>query len=146
MEVGDSFSEQYGFSYEDFIMNGLGSYLGYVLETNPGLDRKIDIRIEYKPSDDNGIDIFTDYENSKYLVALKLDGFSSVRNKYLKYLELHLGYYTRGFDDINKKKERNIYFGLGINLSKIFHERAWKKTATFLEYYQIPYTDIQFKR
>jgi len=143
MEVGDSFSSQYGFSYEDFIMNGLGSYVGYVFETNPGLARKIDLRIEYKPSDDNGIDIFTDYENSKYLVALKLEGFSSVRNKYLKYLEIHLGYYTRGYDDINKKKERNIYYGVGLNLSRLFRKKSYKKTSTFLKYYQVPYTDIQ---
>jgi len=145
MEAGDSFSAQYGFSYEDFIINGLGSYLGYMLETNHDLDRKIDLRIEYKPSADNGIDIFTDYENSKYLVALKLDGFSSIRNKYLKYLERHLGYYTRGYDDINKQKERNIYVGLGLNLSKLFREKSYKKTATFLNYYQAPYTSVQIK-
>lgn len=143
MEIGDSFSSQYGFSYEDFIINGVGSYIGYILETHPGLDKKIDLRVEYKPSADNGIDIFTDYENTKYLIALKIDGFRSVKSKYLKYLELHLGYFTRGFDDINRSKERNIYVGLGLNFSKLFREKSFKKTAVFLNYFQVPGTDIQ---
>jgi len=143
MELGDSFSPENGFSYEDFIMNGVGTYLGYVLETNPDLARKLDLRIEYLPG--KKTDIFTDYENSKYLVALKFDGFDSIQSKVLKQLELHLGYYTRGYDDINADKERNLYIGIGLNLSKLFRDRSYNKTATFLNYYQVPNTDFQFK-
>ena len=46
MEVGDSVSSDYGFSYEDFIINGVGAYIGYALETNPNLALKLDLRIE----------------------------------------------------------------------------------------------------
>ena len=143
MEVGDSVSSKYGFSYEDFIMNGVGTYVGYALETNPDLARRLDLRFEYMPG--NKTDFFTDYENSKYLIALKLDGFDSIQNKTLKYLELHLGYYTRGFDDSNVDKTRNLYVGLGLNLSKIFRDRSYNKTATFLSYYQVPNTDLELK-
>ena len=143
MEVGDSVSSDYGFSYEDFIINGVGTYIGYALETNPDLARKLDLRIEYMPGAKT--DFFTDYENSKYLLALKLDGFDSVKNKTLKHLELHLGYYTRGFDDVNADKQRNIYVGVGLNLSKFFRDRNYHKTATFLNYYQVPNTDLQMK-
>ena len=144
VEAGDSMSATYGFSYEDMIIGSLGSYLGYLTDTNPDLARKLDLRLEYDPTGDNDTDIFTDYENSKYLVALKLDGFESVRNKYLKYLELHLGYYTRGFDNPSEKNTRKIYLGIGINLSRIFAERSHRKTATFLKYFQVPYTYVEF--
>ena len=143
MEVGDSVSSDYGFSYEDFIINGVGAYIGYALETNPNLARKLDLRIEYMPGEK--ADIFTDYENSKYLLALRLDGFDLVKNKTLKHLELHLGYYTRGFDDVNADKQRNLYVGVGLNLSKLFRDRNHHKTATFLNYFQVPNTDLQFK-
>jgi hypothetical protein len=65
MELGDSFSE-YGFSHEDFIMNALGSLAGYFLHTNPALADIIDFRFEYRPRFDE-LDIFTDYEHSKFL-------------------------------------------------------------------------------
>jgi hypothetical protein len=144
MEVGDSFSESFGFSYEDLIMGGLGSYIGYLTTTNPALARKLDLRIEYDPTGDNDTDIFTDYENSKYMLALKLDGFGAVRNKYLKYVELHLGYYTRGFSTAGEENKRKLYAGIGINFSRIFSERSHRKTATFLKYFQVPYSYVEF--
>src|SRR5262245_4952282 len=76
LEVGDSFSS-FGFSYEDMIMNTVGTVAGYVLWTQPELSRKLDFRIEYAPEFDTA-DIFTDYENQKYLLALKLDGFDAL--------------------------------------------------------------------
>ncbi|MCK4767357.1 MAG: DUF2279 domain-containing protein [Desulfobacula sp.] len=143
MEMGDSFSS-YGFSSEDFIMNCIGSIAGYVLYTNPELSRKIDFRVEYIPNFDS-VDFFTDYEHSKYLMALKLDGFDCVKKKYLKYLELHVGYYTRGYSNgINKK--RNIYVGVGINLSKIFNDLSMKKTSKIANYIQLPYTYLSVKK
>ena len=144
MEIGDSFSD-YGFSYEDFVMNALGSVAGYFLYENPSLARKIDIRWEYgfHPTDS---DLTTDYENSKYLLALKLNGFESMRQSWLKYLELHFGYYTRGFDDPVASKERNVYFGLGFNLTDLFRRSGHKKTAAFLNYFQLPGTYVEFEK
>jgi len=143
MEFGDSFSD-YGFSYEDFVMNTLGSVAGYYLYENEELARKIDIRWEYgfHPTDS---DFVTDYENSKYLLALKLNGFESTRQSFLKHLELHIGYYTRGYDDIDIRKERNIYLGLGINLSNLLRQRGYNKASTLLNYYQLPYTYMEFE-
>lgn len=65
MELGDSFSD-YGFSHEDFIMNALGSLAGHFLHTHPALADIIDFRFEYRPRFDE-LDIFTDYEHSKFL-------------------------------------------------------------------------------
>ncbi len=143
MEFGDSFSD-FGFSYEDFIMNFLGSGIGYLIDLNPDIASKIDFRIEIEPDLSKG-DFFTDYENHKYLMAIKLDGFDFIDGP-LEYLELHTGYYGRGYSDSNIKDERNVYVGLGINLSKIFADYKYYKTSTVLNYLQIPFTSLQFRK
>lgn len=136
MELGDSFSE-YGFSHEDFIMNALGSLAGYFLYTNPALADIIDFRFEYRPRFDE-LDIFTDYEHSKFLMAVKLDGFDAIKNNYLKYIEFHLGYYVENVS--SHEKERNVYVAIGLNLSKIFKNLSMDRMSTLTRYVQIPYT------
>ena len=137
MEFGDSFSPL-GFSRQDLLMNTLGAASGYALYTHPELARKLDIRLEYLPA--TQVDVFTDYERMKFLLALKLEGFQAVRNPYLKYLELQLGYFTRNYDGATATPQRTLYAALGINLSRLFRARGHRRTATFFNYYQLPYT------
>ncbi len=140
MEFGDSFGG-HGFSRQDFIMNTLGAITGYVFRTQPALARRIDFRVEYIPGGQR--DIFTDYENMRFLAALKLDGIRAVRNKYLRYLDLQLGYYTHNYSPwAQENRERNIYVAVGINLSHVFNKLSHRKTARFFNYYQMPYTYI----
>ncbi len=144
MELGDSFS-RFGLSYEDLVMNAVGTAFGFVSLRYPEISRKLDFRIEYAPAFDTA-DVFTDYEHQKYLLALKLDGFETLERSPLGYLELQLGYYTRGYSDpAPALTERNVYVGVGLNLSRIFRELGWKKTATVLRYYQPPYTSLQLR-
>lgn len=144
MELGDSISK-YGFSYGDFIMNLLGSYAGYLLETQPDIARKIDLRMEYVPRSGEA-DFLTAYENMKFLVAVKLDGFDAIHdNPYLKYLELHLGYYVDGYKEPGDERSRHLYTGVGINLSRIFNDLSYPKTATVFNYLQLPYTYIKIE-
>ena len=49
IEVGDAFSDRYGFSYQDMLFNTLGVTAGYLLWSFPDLSRKIDLRVEYNP-------------------------------------------------------------------------------------------------
>jgi len=144
MEIGDSISD-YGFSHSDLIMNLVGSCAGYLLDMYPDIARKIDFRVEYLP-DFQEADIITDYERMRFLVALKLDGFDAVTNEYLKYLELHLGYYVDGYQEAGDDRSRNIYAGVGINLSKIFRDLSCPKTAKVFNYYQLPYTYIKINK
>ncbi len=145
MEVGDSFSS-YGFSYEDFVMNTLGAASAYLFYMCPELSKRIDIRIEYIPSFENA-DVVTEYERMKYIVALKAEGFDAVRNSYLRYTELHLGYYTRNYKDgFLPQSERIIYLGIGINLSAIFRQNGYTKSARFLNFYQPPYTYLPLEK
>lgn len=138
MEFGDSFSD-YGFSVEDLLSNTVGSVFGYYLYLNTDLSSKIDLRWEYG-FDPSGGGVFTDYDNTKVLLALKLNGFKVARRGLLKHLELHLGYYTRGFDDHESDQERNLYVGIGVNLTDLLRRHGHVKTATVLKYLQLPGT------
>jgi hypothetical protein len=141
MEFGDSFS-RYGFSYEDFLANSIGSAFGYLYWRYPALSDKLDFRWEYKP-DFKQSDVFTDYQHHKYLLALKLNGFERFERGPLRYLELQAGYYARNYDDLARdNNERNFYVGVAINLSQIASEFNFRKVSTFLNYYQVPYTYV----
>ena len=139
MEVGDALSD-FGFSYEDAIMNGLGSSLGYWLYTHPDLANKLDFRVEYK-TNLHEADVFTDYDKLKYLFAIKLSGFSQTRQLGLKYFDLHIGYYTRGYETRHTRKERNLYLGIGINLNELTkRNKVTRPVSGVFNYIQIPDT------
>ena len=137
MELGDSFSE-FGASKEDMLANILGITFGYFSYKHQSLSNILDFRWEYKPTEETLGDFTTDYENSKYLLALKLNGFDFARNNVLKHIEFHAGYYTRGFAQADGTKERNVFVGIGFNLTNLFRRYSYKKTATLFKYYQIP--------
>lgn len=138
MELGDAFSS-YGFSYEDFLANAIGGLAGYYRYRYPEWASKVDFRWEVglKPEQ---FDITTDYDNSKYLLALKLNGFSAFRDSFLRHFELHAGYYSRGYSDTDEPDERNLYIAIGLNITDLFRRNGYDKTATFLNYYQPPFT------
>jgi hypothetical protein len=142
MEVGDGFSD-FGSSYEDLVMNTAGAAAGWLLYRSPSLQRKLDFRVQYWPGFDES-DITTDYERLKYLAAVKLGGFDAFRDTPLRWLELHAGYFTRGYEDVSVDRERNVFVGLGINLSALLEGAGWHKSATFLRYYQPPGTSLQW--
>lgn len=144
MELGDSFSE-FGASKEDMLANILGATFGYLSYKNKSLSNILDFRWEYKPNSETTGDFTTDYENSKYLLALKFNGFDFARSNFLKHIELHAGYFTRGFSEPSATKERNVFFGIGINLTDLFRRQAYKKTATLFKYYQLPETSLQVR-
>lgn len=144
MELGDSFSD-FGASGEDMLANILGVAFGYLSYRNKPLSNILDFRWEYKPNSETIGDFTTDYENSKYLLALKLNGFDFARNNFLKHIEFHAGYYTRGFAQADGTKERNTFIGIGLNLTDFFRRHSYKKTATLFKYYQIPETSLQMK-
>jgi len=149
MEVGDGFSE-HGFSKEDLIVDVLGAAAGYLLATQPNLAKKIDFRVEYNPflDTDNVTDFTTDYERMKHLVAIKAEGFEMFEDNYMRYIELHIGYYTRNFNHDSmpiEERERNLYVGIGINLSTLLRPAIGDYAKVF-NYYQVPYTYIEAKK
>jgi len=146
MELGDSFSETQGFSYEDVVANTVGALFYYAREKYPQVKNKLDFRLEYLPDFSGGGDVFTMYNSMKYLFALKFSGFESMQDNLLKYGEIQLGYYTRGYqhDEDYTRKERNIYVGIGVNVSEVLASWGWVKTGKIFNYYQLPYTYVPF--
>jgi hypothetical protein len=139
MEVGDATSKSQGFAWADMAMNTVGALTSVFMEKFPELDRKIDFRVEYVFNVPvNGI--FDDYSNQYYSVVLKLDGFDAMEDTFLKYVELHGGYYTRGYGEEDETKSRSLYAGITVNLAKIFDQQGYSKTGKVLEYIQLPYT------
>lgn len=139
MELGDATSETQGFSYEDLIMNTIGSLTSVLMQNYPELDRKIDFRMEYEFNVTiNGL--FDDYSNQYYAMVLKLDGFDALENTWLKWVELHGGYYSRGYDTEEVDRERSFYAGITFNFSRLLNDYGHHKTAKVLEYLQVPYT------
>lgn len=148
IEIGDGYSE-HGFSKQDFIADAFGAFGGYLLYLNPSVAKKIDFRFEYNPFRDTGTqnqtDFTTDYERMKHLMAIKGEGFELFENTPMEYLELHLGYYSRNFNHDSLPidgRERNLYVGIGVNLSKIFRPTIGRYSTVF-NYFQAPFTYIE---
>ena len=144
MELADGFSSQ-GFSYEDMVMNLLGSGVGYIWGKYPSLARKIDFRVEYTPEfNSRDFGFSTNYERQRFLIAAKADGFDFIKNPYLQYLEFHVGYYARGYRNYREggldDRRRNIYLGFGFNVSKLMQK--YVGTRVF-DYIQLPYTSVR---
>ncbi|MCE1175502.1 MAG: YfiM family protein [Burkholderiales bacterium] len=154
VEAFDGLSGDHGFSYEDVIMNTLGTGFAYLRQTNPRLKSLVDYRMEYKPSGYKGFRPLSDYEGQKYLLALKFSGIKSLRDTPLKYFELQSGYYSRGFSKQaradGQTRTQQGFVGVGINLSELLFgtydrdENKYKKWGRFaFEHVQVPYTYVR---
>ncbi len=142
MELGDATSETQGFDWGDMAWNTVGALASVLMERYPELDRKIDFRVEYVFNVDiNGI--FDDYSNQYYSMVLKLDGFDTFENNFLKWVELSGGYYSRGYEDEDEENVRSVYVGVSLNFSRFFYQNNWNKTGKVLEYIDIPYTVLK---
>lgn len=141
IELGDGFSP-YGISGEDMAMNVAGTAAGYWLARDAVWRERLDLRVEYRFNRAAG-DISTDYENGRYLLALKPAGFTALADTPLQWLEVHAGYYARGYSEPDKTPRRVSYLGFGINLSRLLRRHDWPRTATMLQYYQPPGTTLR---
>lgn len=156
VEFFDGFSNDHGFSYEDMVVDALGVGFAYLRHRIPGLREKLDFRLEYWPSGHKGFRPLSDYSGQRYIMALKLSGFETLRKTPLRYVELHAGYFTRGFlrDErlAGEDRERTPFLGIGVNLNELFfgwraHESRTcldRARRLFFEHIQIPYTSYRF--
>ena len=154
IEVFDGYASDHGFSYEDMIADGTGIAFSFLRNTIPGLREKIDFRQEYFPRTyEKGFHPFLTYEGKRFILALKLSGFEAFRDTPLRFVEIHAGYYARGFSKRARRagirKRREPYIGIGINLNELFlgqaraDESALKWGARFtLEHFQAPFTSF----
>jgi hypothetical protein len=126
VEILDGFSRRWKFSMQDEIANAVGAVLGVALETHPELDAILDFRVDYRPSRPSHFDPFGDYSGQKYLFVVKADGFAPLReSKFLRYLEVAVGYGTRGYDS-GGERHRDAYAGLSLNLARLLADSAYE--------------------
>lgn len=148
IELGDGISSEYGFSGEDLTMNLAGAAFSWVRRRAPHVAGVLDFRIEYWPSEQvtsgHDLDLTTDYDGMKHLLAFKLSGVPPCRDTWLRFLELHAGYYTRGHADADEPDRRIAYGAIGLNAGEVI-AAWWGRTAVF-DYYQVPYTYLPFER
>jgi hypothetical protein len=170
IEVFDGFSKDHGFSHEDLAVDAAGAVFSIARRSVPGAREKVDFRLLYIPTrsalrsfscfpaphcDQDGQTArtpITDYAGQRYLFALKLSGFERFRGTPLRLLEIHGGYYARGFtkeeEDRGDPLKRRLFTGVGLNVSElIFGARRpltglGRAAKSALEYLQLPYTAL----
>jgi hypothetical protein len=156
VEILDAYTTKWRFSKEDVISNAVGVGLGVLMEKEPELDRLLDFRVLYKPSDDQeggrSFDPFGDYTGQTYLVVMKASGVPRLQHHpLLRYFELAVGYGTRGYGTgPSAQASRNVYIGVSVNLSELLAQtvfkgggqrsRTQKAVDGFLEAVQVPGT------
>lgn len=149
-EIYDGFKA--GFDVRDLLFNSLGAGFSVVRNVTPGLEEKLDFRVLLIPNDN----IYSPtgrshYRQLRYLFALELAGFEPLRETPLRYLELHGGYYAKGFTPKERERgepiERKLFAGVGVNLNELFFggspkSRAARAASQVLDYWQPPYTYV----
>jgi hypothetical protein len=126
VEVADGFSTNHRFSPQDEVMNIAGAALGVIMEKNPALDEKFDFRFSYHKTAGTDFKPSRDYTGHRFLLVAKADGFESLRNRtLLRYLELSLGYQVHGYGQPGAEQRRDIYVGLGLNLSRLLADGVY---------------------
>jgi hypothetical protein len=153
IEFFDGFSGGHGFSYEDFIANGVGVGFSILRNTVPEVGDKLDFRLEYLPSEYSDFAPVTDYAGQKYVLALKLAGFDELEETPLRFFELQAGYFTQGYTDAERDagvdQRREPYVAIGLNLNELLNEAPELRDSTpglaasrAFEYLQVPYTYV----
>ena len=156
VEMLDGYSRQHQFSKEDAIMNVIGALGGYVLESNPDLDRLFDFRLLYKPSPEvkqaGRYNIASDYTGQTYLLVAKANGVPALReHPVLRYLELAVGYGTNGYESTQGvPRTRRAYFGVSLNVTEVLRQTVFsgarqrsavqRTSEMFFELIQVPGT------
>jgi hypothetical protein len=152
IEIGDGFS-RYGASYEDLLASVAGVGFSFLRNTVPGLHEKVDFRMQYIPTGHGPALELGDYSGKKFVLAWKFAGFDATRDGPLRYLELHTGYYTRGYYDWERTagipQTRTPYVGIGLNLTELLLSHPSIRDTppaaiarTVRTYIQAPYTYI----
>lgn len=151
-EMFDAFEDRSGFSLSDVGFNVLGAGFSYLRNSVPGVRERLDFRLLLLPNRD----IYSisnkkeHFRQERFLFALKLAGFPKVAQSPLRFVELHAGYYARGFTDRERARgdarERKLFVGVGINLTELLFRRSRSTISrvarTGLEYLQVPYTAV----
>lgn len=143
IEIGDGFSNEHGFSWEDQVANVAGVGLEYLRQRYPAVRERVQFRWEYFPSSEvrsgRQADILTDYEGSRWMLAFPLQAWIG-EDSWLRWFDVLVGYGTRGYSDGGGHGDRHPFVGIGISLPQVKEEIGIGGPVRVLEYYQVPGT------
>lgn len=167
IEVGDGFSSQYGFSYEDLVVDYLGIFTGVLLDRFPVADGFVGVSGRYIPTDGytnrftrrnfvhESLGVVNDYSGWTYMVNFKLAGFERVGIHLplaLRLMQLDLGFRSQGYSTYDKgryarRMRREIVYGISLNSAQLLdesmsessrHGGLYTAAHKFLEFYHVP--------
>jgi hypothetical protein len=133
-EVQDGFTKDYGFSWQDLVVNLAGEGQGLLMELSPTLDGMFDFRLEYFPSQpfrraverDGPFNSPEDYTGQRYFLAYHLASVAALReNRYAswtQYLDLAVGFHAAHYkpDDTDSAPHtQSLFLGVSLNLQRL---------------------------
>ncbi|MBP9206243.1 MAG: DUF2279 domain-containing protein [Kofleriaceae bacterium] len=131
VEVKDGY--YYQFSPGDQLANTLGAGLSALLELSPTVDRLLDFRVQYYPSDEyldlvggGDVDVAEDYSGQRYLLAVHTGdaidlarGRSAEWTRWLRLVDVAVGFETRKYKpdpiDPDAVRRQHLFLGLSFN-------------------------------
>jgi len=131
IELKDGYQDDYGFSTGDIAANLSGQAAALVLMLLPPVDEALSLKITYFPSRDQqraasmkeALNVAEDYSGQTYLCSFHLASLPPVkaddRIGGLRYLDISLGYGTRGYRPIPRSAapvRQLLTLGLSVNL------------------------------
>lgn len=141
IELGDGFSAEHGFSWEDQAFNLSGVGLEYLRQRSPWVRERVHFRWEWAPSRamraGDTDDPSTDYSGSNYLLAFPLRGWG-LTGKPWRWLEVQTGYFTRGYGDgaPHYPRARESFVGVGFDLTGLLQDGIGHDGWSVLRYFQ----------
>lgn len=160
IEIQDGMAP-YGFDPKDMVANFIGGAMGVAMDNVPQLDRLLDFRLEYWPSEryranvaeTGDLDGAQDYTGQSYLLALHL-GAALPEHEYTywaKYVDFAVGFEAKHYYPLpdEERRRQTLYVGLAINmqgvLKSLFPDSTPRQLGVGLfEAYSLPYTTFRF--
>jgi hypothetical protein len=133
-EIQDGLTKDYGFSWQDMVVNLAGEGLGLLLELSPTLDGMFDFRLEYFPSrpfrravaQDGPFNSPEDYTGQRYFLAYHLASVAALRESryasWTQYLDLTIGFHAAHYkpdDTDSAPHSQSLFLGVSLNLQRI---------------------------
>jgi hypothetical protein len=169
VEFKDAYHLNYGFSAGDVIANLAGQGTALALMLVPALDEAVSVKIMYFPSrdffralsTDGPLNTPEDYSGQTFLLSYHLASLPIVQEnpalRVLRYLDLSLGYGTRGYKPVPDPPEpvrQQLSLGFSINFQSAFDDLFWPRgvqgstggqVVHFVnEAYQVPFSRMPF--
>lgn len=158
IEIGDAYTDTYGFSLGDLAADFLGLSAGLLLERWPKAAEILGFSAEYFPSKgfrslrEVRFDITTDNTGWKYLVNLKPNGLAGLGitvPKALHYVTIDLGFFVQGYTRydlaLGLENKRRWLVGVSLNVPEILRSLGKGKNKFLGEilpeifgYYHLP--------